>query len=749
MKRLLTLWVLRACTAAIVIGWNSVSGYAQESRQDAKQILTDQKLEELSLEDLLKVEIVSASNKAEKLSDAPATVIVLNYNDIVKRGYLDLAEIFDDLPGMDIARPYGDTFFKNYWRGYRNSIGSPYLLMVDNIILNNLYFNEAEGMPAIPVSNIERIEVVYGPASAVYGPNAFMGVINIITRKDRDSNGTSVRAHVSGGSLQRRIADLNVLHKHDAFRISLSGRFDVGVTDTVANGRYEYTKPDYTRNRRLWGTLLDNPNLAGNPESPHQNTGVDVRMFLGNTEAGLLVNTMRSGYGNEYPFDAVQPHAVWSRPQLSAHLRHVQAFSSQFSSSTLVRYRESSVSNDSYFVEGYGSGAQGNRVLDVSFWQALCSSISLFQDFSYTVSDALSFNAGLKYERRDLQKAYDVNYGPAILADSLQQRSYPMPPPPPAILQYQNRIIVTDEGAYIQGKYRATNLFGSNDEHNITAGARLDNNSVYGQAFTIRAGYVGKFDKIGVKVLYGQAFQEPTPRQLFGGWQGAGSDPALKPERSSTLEGSLSYTAQNISVMVNPYLVNNENTIVNVRGGAQNLGARDVFGVDAHLQGLWQPGFVKQLSLWLYYSFISGREKQIIDGLITDTFGRIGDLADHKIYFGANCDITENLNLTLRARFIGERITIASNPVGSIAPYFTMDLSLGYANLFAPGVGLAVRCANLFDAHYFHPGIRDGGAGTTPGFFDATNIWRGSQTFYSSLLAQPGRTVQVVLLVNI
>jgi outer membrane receptor for ferrienterochelin and colicin len=112
----------------------AVSTFFAQAQQSATK-----QLEDLSLEDLLNVEIVSASKKAEKLSDAPATVIVLTSQDILKRGYINLGEILDDLPGMDVVRPYGDAFLKNYMRGYRNTIGSPYLLMVDNIILNNLY----------------------------------------------------------------------------------------------------------------------------------------------------------------------------------------------------------------------------------------------------------------------------------------------------------------------------------------------------------------------------------------------------------------------------------------------------------------------------------------------------------------------------------------------------------------------------------------------------------------------------------
>ena len=80
--------------------------------------------EELSLEDLLNVEITSASNKKEKLSEAPATVIVLQKKDLQSRGYLELSEVLEDLPGMDVTKSFGDTYFKNCWRGYRNDIGS-------------------------------------------------------------------------------------------------------------------------------------------------------------------------------------------------------------------------------------------------------------------------------------------------------------------------------------------------------------------------------------------------------------------------------------------------------------------------------------------------------------------------------------------------------------------------------------------------------------------------------------------------
>lgn len=84
-----------------------------------------------SLLELLNTPVVSASRTAEKLSSAPATVIVISRSDIAKRGYTDVSQMLNDLPGMQVVRPFGDSQVKNYWRGYRSFIGDPYLLMVN------------------------------------------------------------------------------------------------------------------------------------------------------------------------------------------------------------------------------------------------------------------------------------------------------------------------------------------------------------------------------------------------------------------------------------------------------------------------------------------------------------------------------------------------------------------------------------------------------------------------------------------
>ncbi|MEO6325159.1 MAG: TonB-dependent receptor [Thermoanaerobaculia bacterium] len=703
-------------------------------------LAAEEALPELSLEELLGVSIVSASNSKERLSDAPATVIVVTQSDIRLRGYTEFSEILDDLPGMDVVRPYGDTYLKNYWRGYRNTIGDPFLFLVDGMVMNHLYYNTADVLVTMPLSNIDRVEVVYGPASSVYGANAFMGVINVITSNDRKENGTSVRATLSGGSSAARIVDANVLYRKDDLRVSATVRLDNGDLDTSHIESYEYTRNRYTADRRLWGGIVDNPNLGGSFLSHRKQRGVDLRVGLGTIELGVQYFNLNSGYGLVYATDRVQNNAVWARPDLNLFLRDQRTLNAQWSSSTLLRYRKSDLSSDSYFVESNPApaGAAPAQLVDVSYWQALNSSWSLFQDFEFRATQALVLTGGLKYEQKDLQKAYDVHYGPSIPAAQLNASTYPYPTPAFPTPVAQNRITTEDIGVYVQGKYRI------DAHHQLNLGIRNDHNSEYGSAATIRAGYVGHFGPWSAKALYGEAFQEPNPRLLYGGWTGSGSDPNLEPERSRTVEVSASYQKSSVQALLSAYTIRNAGTIVNTAQGARNLGDRRVFGVDAHLQAFIKtPGFSQPLRVWVYYSSILQADEKRFDAAGQESTGRIGDLARDRVTLGATALVTRKLSATLRGRYIGRRTTVESNPVRSVPASFIADLTLSANDLLLRGLGFAVKVTNLADAEVFDPGIRDADAGTTPGAFDEEGRWHGSNGFFNSLLPQPGRAVVI------
>jgi outer membrane cobalamin receptor len=675
----------------------------------------------MSLEELMNVPVVSASNVTERLADAPATVIVITRAEIQQRGYRDLSQIFDDLPGMDVIRPYGDTYLKNYWRGYRNTVGEPFLIMIDGVVFNHLYFNTGDIMVTFPLSDIERVEVVYGPASSVYGASAFMGVVNVITRREGDD----VTLEVGGNDL--RLADATLAGKSGNTRMRFAARFDDGNIDRSAGEAYEYTRNRYFADRRLWGGFLDDPRMNGGSTSPHRNRGFDLRIENGALEAALQYFRLDAGYGFEYAGDRSLNHAVWSRPDASAYLRYTHAFGARVNGTTLARYRSDGVSNDSFFVESYPTAPETGAF---SYWRSGNKSWSLAQDFDVKWSEATGFRAGARWEQKDLQKAYDLNYGPALPIASFSDATYPFPPQ--ANENPANRITTTDAGAYLQSWIRLS------DHHRFNFGVREDHNSKYGGATTFRFGYVGHFGDWNFKTLFGQAFEEPNNRLLYGGWDGSGSDPRLRPERSTTIEVSAEHTTRALRQLISVYDVHNRDTFVNTVHTASNLGRREVVGVDYHAQAL----LPHDASAWFYYSRLLHEEERKLDSLGDEIGkGEIGDLAGNKLHAGLTATLSKTISGTLRARYIGHTDTVETNPVNSIGGYAVVDAFVRFK--LRNDVETSISIDNLFNRTYFHPGIRDANAGVTPGFFDGNGVWHGSAGYYSSLLPQPRRTLSV------
>ncbi len=714
----------------------------------------------MSLDELMNVKVISVSATEEKMADAPATTIVLSAEDLKKRGYTDISEIFDDLPGMQIVRTYGDTYYKNYWRGYRNTIGSPFLIMVDGVILNTLYFGITTPMATLPVSNIDKIEIVYGPVSSVYGANAFMGVINIITINDKKKNGSFLTSKMSSSELEYNYLDINYFYKRNNLRISLTGHVENGdLRNRIDNNSFYWLKDEHYADELLWGNYVNNPMISEKQYSSYlQNHSLDLRIYAGNTEFAAQYSNLNTGYGTSYPADRIMPKSTWPRIMSNLYFRHKRELTEKLTSKTLVRYRSDGVDNSSYDLEGFNitntntdtlflddieiAPGETKRILQHSTWYTKSWSASIFQDFEAVITKRLFVNAGLKYEYKDLQKAYNLNsvYTTPALADATKDYA----PVTTKGYEYQNRIIWQDHGAYLQANYQL------NDNNKVNLGVRVDKNSAYGTYTSLRANYITTINRFNLKLLYGEAFKEPSPRSLYGGWSGSGSDPDLKPENSKTYEASITYATKNFSSLVSTYYVNNTNTIITHAGGAENLGTRNVFGLDYHLQAVIPVNFIERIKFWAYYSGIFLAEEEEFDEMGTPTGKKIdiGDLSKHSIYFGFSSEIIKNLSLTVYGRSIGERKTISTNPVEIVDPYFTIDGNLSYSNFLVEGIGIGIRVTNILDAQYYHPGVREADAGIQPGYWE-NGIWNGSQGWFNSLLPQPRRFITFYLTLDI
>ena len=185
--------------------------------------------------------VASVSKVDEPLREAPATVVVVTAEEIARRGYLDLEQVLHDLPGFDISRGNGDVYSNIYMRGYRSDRSDRLLFVIDGVEQNDLHSNTAYISRQYALSNIAQIEVVYGPASTIYGANAFTGVISISTR-----------------SPKRLIAE----GKKHGVRLDLTaGEFGTEIIDATAAGRTETGNLSWSLTGRIFRS--DEPDLSG------------------------------------------------------------------------------------------------------------------------------------------------------------------------------------------------------------------------------------------------------------------------------------------------------------------------------------------------------------------------------------------------------------------------------------------------------------------------------------------------------
>lgn len=158
---------------------------------------------DLSLEDLSNVEVISVSGRAERLADAPASIYVITSDDIRRSGARSLPEALRMAPNLQVARS-GANGYAISARGFNNDNGlsNKLLVLIDgrtvySLSLSGVFWD----MQDVMLEDVERIEVISGPGSTLWGANAVNGVINVITRAAKNTQGTLVA--LGGGNSGR------------------------------------------------------------------------------------------------------------------------------------------------------------------------------------------------------------------------------------------------------------------------------------------------------------------------------------------------------------------------------------------------------------------------------------------------------------------------------------------------------------------------------------------------------------------
>ncbi|MCG8698704.1 MAG: TonB-dependent receptor, partial [Bacteroidales bacterium] len=182
-------------------------------------------LAEMSLEDLLDMEIVSVSKKAEKISDAPSNISVVTAQNIKEWGCRDLKDVIRRITGYNVIADRDEWVFAS--RGNVGDNNQKYLVLIDGHRMNSIENFGPGNIIEIPnnLSNIKRIEIIRGPGSAVWGADALAGVINILTKNLDDMEHYS-NASLTYGTDNYMLGDFQIGTKvSDKAEILLMGAF--------------------------------------------------------------------------------------------------------------------------------------------------------------------------------------------------------------------------------------------------------------------------------------------------------------------------------------------------------------------------------------------------------------------------------------------------------------------------------------------------------------------------------------------
>ena len=188
MARELLLPVRRIRIAALALAAVSLSAAAAQQPPKNEQAQV-QELKSLSLADLGNVKVTSVNKEPEDVWQTPAAVYVLTQDDIRRSGAVTLPDLLRTVPGVEVA-----AIQSNNWavgiRGFGSQFSRGVLLLIDG---RSAYTELFEGVywdvQDLPLQDIERIEIVRGPGGTIWGANAVNGVINIITKSARDTQG--------------------------------------------------------------------------------------------------------------------------------------------------------------------------------------------------------------------------------------------------------------------------------------------------------------------------------------------------------------------------------------------------------------------------------------------------------------------------------------------------------------------------------------------------------------------------------
>lgn len=455
-------------------------------------------LTELSLEILgqLKIQTVYGASKHEQnLSEAPASVSIVTRKDIKQFGHRTLADVLNSVRGFYVT--YDRTYNFIGVRGVNRpgDYGGRTLLTVDGHRINDpIYDSAGSGTDFIlDVDNIERVEVIRGPGSSLYGNNAFLAVINIVTRRGRNYQG----AEVSGAAAS-----------YDTYsgRVSYGNQFSNGVELAVSGTYYDSAGHD----RLFYEEFRDiNDGIAERLDSSQVYKLFTALSYSDFTLEGAFNDrTKETPTGAYFSVFNTSPHKN-SDTRSFVQLTYDHVFDGEWEAKARTYY-------DYYAYEGLAFYYLDDPPIP--------GRAALNHDQAHSHSSGGEFQLAKEFLDR-----HRVTVGTEFRHDfSLSQKSYDEAPAE----TYLDSDRENDTfGLFVQDEYEI--------RHNLllNAGLRYDYYSTFGSTVNPRLGLIfTPWTNSTFKALYGSAYRAPNAYELYYEVPDYKANPDLDPERIDSYE---------------------------------------------------------------------------------------------------------------------------------------------------------------------------------------------------------------------
>jgi iron complex outermembrane receptor protein len=624
---------------------------------------TAKDLSRLSLDDLMQIRVESvttASKRLEPSTDAPAAVSIISGDEIRKLGHRSLADVLQGIRGFYVTYDHGYYYLGSRGFSRPGDYNSRTLLLLNGQRLNDGVYEQGfigtEFM--VDLDLIERVEVVRGPGSALYGSDALFGVINVITKRGADIG--TAEASVEGGSFDRWKG-----------RFSLGSRLKNGV-DYLISGSYLTSDG---QSRITFPPMLGRG--AGLLQAINQDSERVANLFGRITWNDFTLETAWRDRNKQLPTGAYDSILEDPRNRLLDTAGYIRGIFDHSFENELKLRASFSYNNTTYrgrFV--YDRVQSTGSILRVverdegrSVWWAEDAHLSLpLWEERVTLSGGFEARENVRQD----QDTFDIDPYVSYLDD--------------------NRTSWTI-GPYSEAKISVAPTV------SLTAGVRHDFYSDEDGATTPRSALVWQPVKEStLKLLYGEAFRAPNAYERYyqdGGRSEKPSGP-LKPERIETYEAVFEHQiGSHVRGSVSGYLFR-AHDLINLETDPadgllvyQNSQLVHGKGVEFELETRIKPGITSRISYTLqnatdeilHQELSNSPRHQILANLIVPLYR-------DKLFAG------------LETRYIGGRENVSGPYVGA---YWIANATL-FSQHWANGLEVSASVYNIFDHRYLEPG---------------------------------------------